>query len=170
MNDDFPSWLYQVKLGATTMWERWDGWRPDKGFQDPAMNSFNHYAFGSVGQWLYESVAGIEPLAPGYRKIRFAPIPGKPLEHAKATFKSTSGDIASSWKKTNAGIEYDFIVPPNTSAEARLLAEDPSKVTESGKPATDSAQVKLIGRDKGTVTFLVPSGHYHFVVPETDRL
>ena len=64
----FRRWLFQVKLGATTMWERWDGWTPDKGFQDPGMNSFNHYAFGSVGEWMYRTVGGIDTDGPASRK------------------------------------------------------------------------------------------------------
>ena len=75
MQDTFPSWLFSVKHGATTIWERWDGWTPEKGFQDPNMNSFNHYALGSCGQWLYEGVAGIapDPEQPGYRHIIIHP-------------------------------------------------------------------------------------------------
>src|SRR5205814_8222065 len=69
LTDTFPSWLFQVKLGATTMWERWDGWTPDKGFQDPAMNSFNHYAFGSVGEWMYRTAGGIDTDGPGFKKM-----------------------------------------------------------------------------------------------------
>jgi alpha-L-rhamnosidase len=142
LNDDFPSWLYQVKLGATTMWERWDGWRPEKGFQDPGMNSFNHYAFGSVGQWLYETCAGIEPAAPGYKKIRLEPHPGGDFEYAKATYKSINGEIVSGWKKTEKGIEFDFVIPPNTTATLKLPGPD-----ESGK-----------------TNFELASGKHHFIV------
>src|SRR5262249_51369057 len=74
--EEYPGWLFQVKLGATTMWERWDGWTPEKGFQDPGMNSFNHYAFGSVGEWLYRSAAGIDTDGPGFRRIIIRPTVG----------------------------------------------------------------------------------------------
>ncbi len=160
LNDDFPSWLYQVKLGATTMWERWDGWRPEKGFQDPAMNSFNHYAFGSVGQWLYETCAGIEPAAPGYKKIRLEPHPGGDFEYARGTYKSINGEIRSSWKKVNKGMEYDFLVPPNTTATVTLQAKDPSKIMQ------DQEAVKPTRAGDGRAIFDLTSGRYRFVVPE----
>src|SRR6184192_3384746 len=88
MTDTFPSWLYQVKLGATTMWERWDGWTPEKGFQDPAMNSFNHYAFGSVYQWMVENIGGIRSDGPSYKKIVIAPALDPRLDSARTTYQS----------------------------------------------------------------------------------
>ncbi|HEX8520637.1 MAG TPA: family 78 glycoside hydrolase catalytic domain [Tepidisphaeraceae bacterium] len=156
LNEDFPSWLYQVKNGATTMWERWDGWRPDKGFQDPGMNSFNHYAFGSVGQWLYETCAGIEPAAPGYKKIRIAPHPGGKLEFAKASYKSINGEITSEWKKTDGATEYNIVIPPNTTATIALPA------SEAGKVQTDlTAKPQM---EQGAAVFEVGSGTYRFNV------
>ncbi|MEK6701511.1 MAG: family 78 glycoside hydrolase catalytic domain [Planctomycetota bacterium] len=130
MNDDYPSWLYQVKLGATTMWERWDGWTPERGFQDVGMNSFNHYAFGAVGDFLYRNVAGISPASPGYRTILIAPTPIPGLEHAAATYDSPCGLIKSAWRRTSTGIEYDITIPPNARAEIRLpgLAGGPVRV------------------------------------------
>ncbi|MDR2676140.1 MAG: family 78 glycoside hydrolase catalytic domain, partial [Opitutaceae bacterium] len=88
MQDTYPSWLYQVKLGATTMWERWDGWTPGEGFQAVAMNSFNHYAFGAVGEALYRHVAGIDTAAPGFREIVIRPRPGGGLTHARAAYEA----------------------------------------------------------------------------------
>ena len=78
LQDTFPSWLFSVKQGATTIWERWDGWTPDKGFQTPAMNSFNHYSLGSCGEWIYDTVAGIgwDPDAPGYKHLFLHPQTG----------------------------------------------------------------------------------------------
>ena len=93
----FPSWLYQVTLGATTMWERWDGWTPEKGFQTPGMNSFNHYAFGAVGEFLYEHVGGIRHVTPGFREVVIAPYPGGGLTWARTRYDSIRGTIASSW-------------------------------------------------------------------------
>ncbi|MDR2676226.1 MAG: glycoside hydrolase family 78 protein, partial [Opitutaceae bacterium] len=88
MQDTYPSWLYQVKLGATTMWERWDGWTPGEGFQAVAMNSFNHYGFGAVGEALYRHVAGIDTAAPGFREIVIRPRPGGGLTHARAAYEA----------------------------------------------------------------------------------
>jgi alpha-L-rhamnosidase len=120
LNEEYPGWLYQVKLGATTMWERWDGWTPDRGFQDVGMNSFNHYAFGSVGDALYRFVAGISPLDPGYATIQLAPRPIPNLDHAAASYDSIRGTIRSSYQKHPDRTEFRFSVPPGTRAVIRL--------------------------------------------------
>ncbi len=114
--ETYPGWLYQVKLGATTMWERWDGWTPDKGFQDPGMNSFNHYAFGSVGEWLYRTAGGIDTDGPGYKNIFIRPEPGGDLTWAKAGFDSIQGPISSSWKLQDGKTSLDVTIPVNTTA------------------------------------------------------
>lgn len=121
LNTDYPSWLYQVKLGATTMWERWDGWTPETGFSDVGMNSFNHYAFGSVGDYLFSIVGGIsERHTPSGTHLTIAPIPGPGLEFAKVSYRSNRGEIKSSWVRLPGGIEYQFTIPPNQSAEIKL--------------------------------------------------
>lgn len=99
--EEFPSWLFPVKNGATTIWERWNGWHPQKGFQDKAMNSFNHYAYGAVGAWMYQSVAGInpDPLEPGYRHIVFTPNPGGSLQWAQAALQTAHGEISIRWER-----------------------------------------------------------------------
>lgn len=111
--ETFPSWLFPVKNGATTIWERWDGWTPDKGFSDPSMNSFNHYAYGAVGAWMYRSVAGLEldPAEPGYRHIIFRPRPGGSISWAEASLKTAYGVVALSWKLAGAALEITFTVP-----------------------------------------------------------
>jgi alpha-L-rhamnosidase len=97
--ESYPSWLYPVKKGATTIWERWDGIKPDGGFQDAGMNSFNHYAYGAIGEWLYRVVGGIEvdPAEPGYKHVLFQPQPGGGLTTARATLDSPYGLVASAW-------------------------------------------------------------------------
>ena len=100
LQETYPSWLFQVKLGATTMWERWDGWTPDRGFQTIGMNSFNHYAFGSVGEYLYSVVGGIRAESPGYDKIRIQPVPGEGLDWAEASYRSIHGPIATRWQRS----------------------------------------------------------------------
>ncbi|HET8631741.1 MAG TPA: family 78 glycoside hydrolase catalytic domain, partial [Thermomicrobiales bacterium] len=99
LNEEFPSWGYSIRHGATTIWERWDGWTAERGFQDPGMNSFNHYALGAVGAWLYRAVAGIDtdPERPGYRHIVFHPRPGGGLTYARAELRSPYGPITSHW-------------------------------------------------------------------------
>ena len=116
LNEDYPSWLFPVKHGATTIWERWDGWTPDRGFQDPNMNSFNHYAYGAIGQWLYETVAGIRPAQPGYKRIVIHPRPGGGLTYAKASYQSLYGLIESGWRLDGETFTLEVTIPPNTTA------------------------------------------------------
>jgi alpha-L-rhamnosidase len=164
LTDTFPSWLYQVKLGATTMWERWDGWTPEKGFQDPGMNSFNHYAFGSVGNWMYNTIAGINAGSPGFKKIILKPQPGEGLSFAKAKYESIRGTIASEWKRDGEMMRFNFTVPVNTTATAYVPAGDPAKVTESGKPAGEAAGVKFVSSQDGAQVYDLQSGTYAFEV------
>ena len=115
LNEGFPSWGYSIRHGATTIWERWDGWTEEHGFQTPLMNSFNHYSLGSVVQWLYEYVAGIrlDPERPGYEHVVIAPNPGD-LEHAEASFKSVRGPIRSAWRRTPQGFELRWTCRPTS--------------------------------------------------------
>ena len=94
-----PSWLFPVLHGATTVWERWDGWTPEKGFNDPGMNSFNHYAYGAVGDWLVSTVAGLVADAPGFARIRFKPRPGGSISHASARLVTPKGLAAIAWRQ-----------------------------------------------------------------------
>ena len=82
-NETFPSWGFSIKHGATSIWERWDGWTPEKGFQDPGMNSFAHYSFGAVYQWMVENIGGIKSDGPAYKHIVIEPQPGGRLTHAR---------------------------------------------------------------------------------------
>ncbi len=111
--ETFPSWLFPVKNGATTIWERWDGWTPDRGFQDKGMNSFNHYAYGAVGDWMYRHVAGLEvdEEFPGYHHILFQPQPGGTLTWAKARLKVSRGETGISWERTEQALKVELIVP-----------------------------------------------------------
>jgi alpha-L-rhamnosidase len=116
--ETFPSWLFPIKNGATTIWERWDGWTPEKGPQDKGMNSYNHYAYGAVGEWMARSVAGLDldPEDPGYRRLIFRPRPGGTLTWAEAELKTSYGRAAIRWDKTKAGLKLDLTVPPGTRA------------------------------------------------------
>jgi alpha-L-rhamnosidase len=117
--DSFPSWGYSIRHGATTIWERWDGWTEDRGFQTPAMNSFNHYSLGSIGQWLYEYVAGIRAAKPGYEHVLIAPEPGE-LEWARATYRSVRGPITSAWRQDGDTFSLEVEIPPNVTATVVL--------------------------------------------------
>jgi len=119
---DYPGWLFPVQNGATTMWERWNSWTPDAGFGDVNMNSFNHYAYGAIGRWMYDTVAGLalDPERPGYRHVLIAPQPGGGLTHARATIRSIRGPIASGWTIDGATVRVEVSLPPNVTATVTL--------------------------------------------------
>jgi len=162
-NDTFPSWGYSIKNGATTIWERWDGWTEEKGFQTPGMNSFNHYAFGSIGRWLFGSVAGIETDGPGYKRIIIQPRPGGGLNYAKASYKSINGKIVSDWKIKGGKFTLNVTIPANTTATVYVPAGDIKSVTEGGKPAVKAEAVSLLRMEDDSAVFAVGSGNYRFV-------
>jgi alpha-L-rhamnosidase len=166
MQDTFPSWLFSVKQGATTIWERWDGWTPDKGFQDPGMNSFNHYSLGSCGEWLYDTVAGInwDSDHPGYKHIIIRPLPGGGLTWARATMGSVYGEISSAWKLNGGHLTLDVQIPANTTATVYIPATLDQEITESGKPAGQAEGVRSIGEKEGSDVYEVQSGRYSFEV------
>jgi alpha-L-rhamnosidase len=153
--EGFPGWLFQVKLGATTMWERWDGWTPDKGFQDPGMNSFNHYAFGSVGEWMYRTAGGIDTDGAGFKKIIIAPEPGGNLTSVSAGYDSIHGKIESSWKLQEGKLTLDVTIPPNTTATIFIPTSDPNHVNEIG--GARPAEIK-----PAAAVYKVGSGRYSF--------
>ena len=166
LNDTFPSWGFSIKHGATTIWERWDGWTPDKGFQVVAMNSFNHYSLGSVGEWLYGHVAGIstDPDHPGFKRIVIAPHPGPGLTFANASYDSVHGRIVSNWKKEAGQATYDVTIPANTLATVSIPASDANRVLESGQSAMQAPDVKFLRQDGNRAVFSVGSGTYKFTV------
>jgi len=131
----YPSWLYPVTQGATTIWERWDGQKPDGTFQSIGMNSFNHYAYGAIGEWLYTYVAGIkiDEEHPGYKHFIIAPHPGGGLTNATATYESIYGKIVSSWKQNGEKTSYEIEIPANTTATVILPGSDEPKELGSGK-------------------------------------
>ena len=160
---EYPSWLYPVTLGATTIWERWDGWRPDKGFQDPNMNSFNHYAFGSCGHYLFSCVGGISPLEPGYQSFAVAPVIGEGLTWAKTSYASMYGEIVSNWRKEGGKVRLDVTVPPNTRALIRLPVASVEQVKESGRPLAQAKGLTRIGAaDAAAVCVQAVAGTYAF--------
>jgi len=163
LNNTFPSWGYSIKQGATTIWERWDGWTEEKGFQDPGMNSFNHYSFGSVGEWLYRFVAGIQldPDVPGYKRFVIHPYPDS-LDFARAEFKSIHGTIASGWRRDGSVLSLTVTVPVNTEAMIYVPADKNTKITESGKPAEEADGVKFVNRQGNCAVYSVGSGTYRF--------
>jgi alpha-L-rhamnosidase len=161
---DWPSWLYAVTQGATTIWERWDGWTHDKGFQDPGMNSFNHYAYGAIGHWLYSRVAGLEldPERPGYKHIVIRPHPGPGITWARARLHSMHGVIESGWRLSGKTFRLEISVPPNTTATAHFPATHAHNLTESGKPPGRSAGVRQVRKTRDGVRIELGAGRYRF--------
>ncbi len=165
LNKTYPSWLQQVIWGSTTMWERWDGWRPDKGFQDPGMNSFNHYWLGCVSEWLFTQAAGIDTDGPGFQRISLRPEIVKPeagFSWVKAAYHSIRGTIASDWKLDADRFDWSVTVPGNSTATVYVPASKAADVTEGGKPASDAPGVKFLRQDGDRAVFEIGSGHYSF--------
>jgi alpha-L-rhamnosidase len=162
LQDSFPSWLFSVKHGATTIWERWDGWTPDKGFQDPGMNSFNHYSLGSCGEFLFGGIGGIRPATPGFKNIQIEPVINAGLTWANTSFDSIHGKIATAWKVTGNRLALDVVVPANTTASIRFPAREMASITESGKPIQKVADVKFLKLENGKASLEVGSGTYKF--------
>jgi alpha-L-rhamnosidase len=163
--DTYPSWLYPVSTGATTIWERWDGIKPDGSFQDAGMNSFNHYAYGAVGEWLYQVVAGLDadPEEPGYKHVRIQPQPGGGLTYARAALNTMYGMTASAWELANGQFRLDVTVPPNAHATVRLPGATLAQVTESGRALDAADGVTRAFQDGDVVIVEVGSGQYRLV-------
>jgi len=164
LQENYPSWLYPVKMGATTIWERWDGIKTDSTFQDPGMNSFNHYAYGAIGDWMYRVCAGIEAGLPGYKKIIIQPSPTEKLMYARASFESSYGQIISGWERTENGITVRVRIPVNTEATIMLPGNDVSKISENGKPISSIKDFQNIRTLNGRVVLEVGSGEYVFFI------
>lgn len=161
---EYPSWLYPITRGATTIWERWDGIKPDGSFQDPGMNSFNHYAYGAIGDWLYRVVAGIQidSANPGYKHIIIKPNPGGGLTFATATHQSMYGKIESSWKIENRQLKLSVTIPPNTRATVLLPDAQVSQVFESGKSLGSAQGISNYSQQDNDVKIELGSGRYDF--------
>jgi len=171
----FPSWLYSIKHGATTIWERWDGWTEHNGFQTPSMNSFNHYSLGSVGEWMFRYMAGIEadPARPGFRHAIVRPRPGGRINEAKAEYESLHGLVATEWKRSSDGsFRLAVRIPANTTATVIVPGTD---IRVDGRPVEETASAqdwKLADRTASAAAFEVGSGGYLFesvLVPENSR-
>jgi alpha-L-rhamnosidase len=162
--DSVPSWGYMVNQGATTIWERWDGYVRGRGFQDPGMNSFNHWAFGSVGQWVWQDLAGIQPddESPGYKHFTIRPRPGAGVTWLGSRYDSIRGPIESRWKLEGDRFALDATVPANTTATIYVPAGSADAVTEGGVPLARVRGVKLLRVQDGAAVLEVESGRYAF--------
>jgi alpha-L-rhamnosidase len=164
LQDTYPSWLYPVKMGATTIWERWDGEKPDSTFQTPNMNSFNHYAYGAIGDWMYRKMAGIDTYEDGvgYKHIKIQPHIGGGLTNASASLQTYYGTVSSGWKVENDTLLMDIEIPANTTATVYVPATKSGTIAESGKSISKAIDIKVAGEEKGYVVLQLGSGKYHF--------
>jgi alpha-L-rhamnosidase len=166
LQEQYPSWLYPVKMGATTIWERWDGIKPDGTFQTPGMNSYNHYAYGAIGDWMYRVMVGLDTdeSDPGYHTSVIKPHIGGGFTEADAALETPYGKIRSAWKKQGDGWILDVEIPANTKSSIYLPASSAQQVSENGKPLINTAELKLIGEKDGYILVEAGSGQYHFEI------
>jgi alpha-L-rhamnosidase len=171
----FPSWGYEVDQGATTIWERWNSYTKEKGFggeQNASMNSFAHYAFGAVCEWMFASLAGIDTKDAGYNHIIIRPLPPSPgsnpdpppINWVRAHYDSIYGRISSAWRRTKDQFELDVSIPANTTATVYLPAYDLYRVTEGHVPLNETKGVEVLSADRERVALSIESGDYHFAI------
>jgi len=166
-----PSWGYTIEMGATTIWERWDGYVEGRGFQDPGMNSFNHWALGSVAEWVWRNIGGLNPDEehPGWKHFTIAPRPCQSVTWARAEYDSIRGPIRSDWRVENGRIALEVTIPPNTTATVRVPTKDVASVMEGGTPAGKAQSVKFMRSDDNAAYYEVGSGAYVFQAPLPPR-
>jgi alpha-L-rhamnosidase len=171
LQDTYPSWLYPVKKGATTIWERWDGIKANGLLQDPSMNSFNHYSYGAIGDWMYRVMAGIntDATGAGYKKMVIAPHPGGNLTMVNANLETGYGHVNSEWKMNNDVMSLTVSVPANTTAEVVLPKAAQADITEGGQPVNSVDAISDIKKEGNDLRLIVGSGVYHFqyTMPKT---
>lgn len=164
LKDTYPSWGFSIRNGATTIWERWDGWTPEHGFQSVNMNSLNHYALGAIGEWLYARVAGIDldDADPAFRRIRLRPLPTKKLGWCKASYDSHFGRIASEWRCDGDDVEWRASIPANCDAVVSLPAS-PQRIRIDGKPLMEHGDIEVTSEGR-FCSFNLGSGEYRLTI------
>ena len=169
--EGYPSWLYPVKNGATTIWERLNSYTVKDGFgENNSMNSFNHYSFGAVASWMYNFSLGIcrDEKSPGFKHFILKPEvdPTRGITHAEGYYDSMYGRISSRWQYTDSGIRYEFTVPANTTASLYLPAPAVSFISENGKPLKKASGVRYVSADKELHHLELASGSYQFDIKQ----
>jgi len=169
LNDDYPSWGHEIRMGATTVWERWNSIGADGEFGPVDMNSFNHYANGAVGDWMFQHLGGLQMIEPGYKRACIAPLVSHPaVNHAKASLRTPYGLLASEWRRADDGLlRLSVDVPAGTEAEVVLPTANAQLVREGPNAATRAPGVRQARVEQGVLILWVGSGHYEFSVPST---
>jgi alpha-L-rhamnosidase len=166
LQEKYPSWLYPVKMGATTIWERWDGIKPDGSFQVPSMNSYNHYSYGAIGDWMYRTMVGLDTYedGPGYKHIKIQPHIGGGFTNANASLQTYYGKLSSGWKVETDKVLMDVEIPVNTTATVFVPANSVESVMEGGASLSANKDLQVVRAAGGYVELTVGSGVYHFSV------
>lgn len=162
----YPGWLYSVLQGATTVWERWNSYSHEKGFGPVDMNSFNHYAYGAVGEWMVATIAGLDldPDVPAFQRSLLRPRPGGDLTFARASLQTPYGLLSTDWKLEDGVFTLNAVVPPNTSAIVSLPATTSAKVTCNRGTAEKATGVEELQRSNEEARYNVVAGSYCFRV------
>jgi alpha-L-rhamnosidase len=163
-SEDFPSWNFSSKNGATTIWERWDSWTPEKGFGDPNMNSFNHFSLGAVYQWMAENIGGIQQEGISYQRLCIAPCPGGKLTSASVSSNCVRGLIWTDWKMDEGVLDLKVLIPANTSATIILPTTEADNVTEGARSTLRSVDLEIISKPGERITLSAGSGAYRFLI------
>ena len=164
LSEDYPSWGFEVINGANTIWERWNSYIKGEGFTNNAgMNSFNHYAFGSVNEWMFGNMAGIKTIEPGYRSFAIRPeIAQEGINTVKASYQSINGEIKSSWSNENGKLVLNISIPANTKAQVAIPATTKDDVLESDKSLKECSEIEIGEFKNGILELIVGSGDYKF--------
>jgi alpha-L-rhamnosidase len=165
LSTDYPSWGFEILNGANTIWERWNSYIKGSGFENnEGMNSFNHYAFGSVNEWLFGNAAGIKVDSAGYKTFVIKPEIAKTgINYLKANYHSINGEISSSWKKQGNNLILNIIIPVNTKANIYIPTSNPNQVLESGKLLGFIKEIKVKSYKEGYLNVELGSGSYSFL-------
>jgi len=165
LQDTLPSWLFSVQQGATSIWERWDGWTPNGGFADEDMNSFNHWSLASVGEWLFSDLAGIraDPQDPGFKVIRIRPHPSRAFRFVRARVQTVRGPVATSWSRAGNAFSLRVEIPANTQAVITVPTSDRDSIVESGRPCAVGNGIRGVRAVSAGTEVRVGSGSYDFV-------
>lgn len=163
---DYPSWAFMIDNGATTIWERWNGFVPPDEFATWEMNSFNHYVFGAVDEWFFRSMLGIDWATPGFGRLHMRPEIGHGLGFARGHCPTVRGTVSAAWTVADGRVTYGVTVPANTTADLLLPASDADAVTEGGVPLAEADGIAVVGHEGSRVHLELAAGTYDFAWPE----
>ncbi|KAA5824867.1 Bacterial alpha-L-rhamnosidase [Algibacter amylolyticus] len=162
-NETYPSWFYSINQGATTIWERWNSYSKTEGYNPMSMNSLNHYAYGAIGEWMYERIAGIAPLEAGYKTILIAPQARQPLSSASASLNTPHGKVSSAWEVKEGKFYLETVIPPNTTAKVIIPGNTANELQLNSEVFKSHNQVELVKTNDTSFLLLVQPGTYKFV-------